>query len=219
MENNKNTIFDNLNLKSKERIMMYTTARQFKNAVPIEEMLIIPSKIDDWIYYSDIRLNNAKLQDLITTYGIKDNSPIIQNGITMVTARGTKIISKQSPFIVNKSFACEVYLKLILEENNIEWKDLKGKEGHNLWKLYSKMPNTLKKDLNKVMLSKGFTIIDAKIKKISTAFINWRYIYQNYKENVSLDFIFLNEFCNYLDTIAKTIILKTYNYDVDKDTR
>ena len=219
MENNKNTIFDNLNLKSKERIMMYTTARQFKNAVPIEEMLIIPSKIDDWIYYSDIRLNNAKLQDLITTYGIKDNSPIIQNGITMVTARGTKIISKQSPFIVNKSFACEVYLKLILEENNIEWKDLKGKEGHNSWKLYSKMPNTLKKDLNKVMLSKGFTIIDAKIKKISTAFINWRYIYQNYKENVSLDFIFLNEFCNYLDTIAKTIILKTYNYDVDKDTR
>ena len=113
---------DSLNKEAKNRILMYTTARQFKNAVPIEEMVIIPSKIGNWVDYCKITFNNIKLQDFITKYGIKDNSPIQLNKQTMVTARGDKIISKQTPFIVNKSFACEVYLKLILLENNIDFK-------------------------------------------------------------------------------------------------
>ena len=36
---------DNVSVEGKNSIIMYTTARQFKNAVPIEEMLIIPSEI------------------------------------------------------------------------------------------------------------------------------------------------------------------------------
>ena len=31
--------FDNISSEGKNRIIMYTTARQFKNAVPIEEII------------------------------------------------------------------------------------------------------------------------------------------------------------------------------------
>ncbi len=37
------------------------------------------------------------------------------------------------------------------------------------------------------------------IENISEAFINWRYIYEKYEKIDSLDFMFLNELCNYLD--------------------
>lgn len=210
---------DSLNKEAKDRILMYTTARQFKNAVPLEEMFIIPSKIGNWVNYCKITLNNIKLEDFIIRYGLKDNSPVQLNNQAMLTARGDKIISKQSPFIVNKSFACEVYLKLILLENNIDFKDLKGINGHKLWKLYSKTKSSFKKELQEYMLPKGFNNIDEKIKNISEAFINWRYIYQKYEIIDSLDFIFLDELCSYLDEQSKQLILKNYSYDVSKDIR
>ncbi len=37
-------IYKALDNSSKEKIIMYLTARQFKNAVLIEEMIIIPAK-------------------------------------------------------------------------------------------------------------------------------------------------------------------------------
>jgi len=210
---------DSLNKEAKNRILMYTTARQFKNAVPLEEMFIIPSKIGNWVNYCKITLNNIKLEDFIIRYGLKDNSPVQLNNQAMLTARGDKIISKQSPFIVNKSFACEVYLKLILLENNIDFKDLKGINGHKLCKLYSKTKSSFKKELQEYMIPKGFNNIDEKIKNISEAFINWRYIYQKYEIIDSLDFIFLDELCSYLDEQSKQLILKNYSYDVSKDIR
>ena len=210
---------DSLNKEAKDRILMYTTARQFKNAVPLEEMFIIPSKIGNWVNYFKITLNKIKLEDFIIRYGLKDNSPVQLNNQAMLTARGDKIISKQSPFIVNKSFACEVYLKLILLENNIDFKDLKGINGHKLWKLYSKTKSSFKKELQEYMIPKGFNNIDEKIKNISEAFINWRYIYQKYEIIDSLDFIFLDELCSYLDEQSKQLILKNYSYDVSKDIR
>lgn len=219
MESDNKKVFNNLSIKDKEHVMMYISARQFKNAVPIEEMLIIPSRIGNWVEKTNVKINNIDLKDLILLRGIEDNSPIKQNGITMVTARGDKIISKQFPFIVNKSFACEIYFKLFLEEYNINWHTLKNGEKHNLWKLYFLIPDDLKKDLNICLKLKGYINVDDSIKKISDAFINWRYIYQKYKEIDSLDFLFLNELCNYLDNKAKNIILNNYNYDVEKDVR
>ena len=114
MKNMNNNLIhlDNVSAEGKNRIIMYTTARQFKNSVPIEEMLIIPSEIGDWTNYCQITLNNIKLEDL-----------------------------------------------------------------------------------------------------------NWRYIYEKYEKMDSLDFMFLDELCNYLDAKAKELILKKYNYDVNKDIR
>lgn len=69
------------------------------------------------------------------------------------------------------------------------------------------------------MIPKGFKNIDEKIKNISETFINWRYIYQKCEIIDSLDFIFLDELCSYLDEQAKQLILKNYSYDVSKDIR
>ncbi len=211
--------FDNISSEGKNRIIMYTTARQFKNAVPIEEMLIIPSEIGDWTNYCQITLNNIKLEDLINQYNLKENSQVKLNENALATVRGNRIISKQTPFIVNKSFACEIYLKLILLENKIDFKDLKGKNGHKIFELYSKINSDFKLNLQHEMCLKKFTNIEDKIENISEAFINWRYIYENYEKIDSLDFMFLDELCNYLDEKAKELILKNYNYDVNKDIR
>ncbi len=217
--NNNFIHLDNVSEEGKNRIIMYTTARQFKNAVPIEEMLIIPSEIGDWTNYCQITLNNIKLEDLISKYNLKDNSQVELNGHSLATARGKKIISKQTPFIVNKSFSCEIYLKLILLENKIDFKDLKGINGHKIFKLYFRTNSDFKSNLHYEMCLKKFTNIEDKIENISEAFINWRYIYEKYEKIDSLDFMFLDELCNYLDVKAKELILKNYNYDVNKDIR
>lgn len=218
--NNNNYLnFNNMSKEGKNRIIMYTTARQFKNAVPIEEMLIIPSEIGDWTNYCKIELNDINLEKFITQYGIKDNSPVKLNDQTLITARGNRIISKQTPFIVNKALACEIYLKLILLENNIDCKDLRGIDRHKLSKLYSKTNSDFKLNLQHEMILKKFANIDDKIENISEAFINWRYIYEKYEIINSLDFMFLDELCNYLDEEAKQLILKNYNYDVNRDIR
>ena len=162
---------------------------------------------------------NIKLEDLISQYNLKDNSQVKLNEHSLVTVRGKKIISKQTPFIVNKSFACEIYLKLILLENNIDFKDLKGINGHKIFKLYSKTNSDFKSNLYHEMRLKNFTNIEDKIENISEAFINWRYIYEKYEKIDSLDFMFLDELCNYLDEKSKELILKNYNYDVNKDIR
>ena len=219
MNNNPKCVkLEDLNINEKNRIMMYTTARQFKNAVPIEEMLILPSRYGDWVNFCNITLNNIPLKDVITKYDVND-SPIELNGIAMATARGNKIISKQIPFIVNKSFACEVYLKLILMENNISFNDLKGPNRHKLWELYSKCKDLLDSDFEKKMNLKGFRNIDKKIQDLSEAFMDWRYIYEKNEMVASLDFLFLDELCTYLDEKAKLLIMNNYNYDVNKDIR
>lgn len=212
--NNKTISFNGLNDDEKCRIMMYRTARQFKSSVPIEEMTIIPSKIGDWVEYCNITINSIKLQDIIKKYNLIDNSPVKLNDQCMITARGDKFISKQIPFVVNNSFACELYLKLILLENNIDFKNLKGRNGHNLWKLYNKAKSILKNDLDEISSFKEY---ECKIKNISEAFIKWRYIYEKSEEIDSLDFIFLNNFCTYLDKKTKHLILINHGYNVEKD--
>lgn len=219
LENKYHISFENLENSVKNRIIMYTTARQFKNAIPIEEMLIIPSQLGDWTEYCKINLNGFSYKDIIKTYNIKDNSIINLSDNLFVTARGNKIISKQTPFIVNKAFSCELYLKFILTENNIKYKDLHGSNGHMLYKLYSRTSDDFKNKLELKMREKHFSNIDDKIKNISKAFINWRYIFENYSEIPALDFLFLNELCEYLDDVAKQIIYKNYKYDVTRDAR
>ena len=213
----KNISFNELNDDEKCRIMMYRTARQFKNSVPLQEMTIIPSKIGDWVEYCNITINSIKLQDIITKYNLIDNSPVKLNDLAMITARGDKFISKQIPFVVNNSFACELYLKLILLESNIDFKDLKGRNGHNLWKLYNKAKSILKNDLDENDSFKDYVDFECKIKNISEAFIDWRYVYEKSEEIASLDFIFLDNFCTYLDKKTKHLILINHGYNVEKD--
>lgn len=187
-----------LNANLEKKILMYITARQFKNAIPIEEMMIIPA------------LKNGFAENTILCFG----------DTVSFTARGNKIICKHFPFLVNKAFACEVYLKFLLIEYNINISDLKGKEGHNLLKLYKKLPRELQENFLNSMYNKGILSEDQLVKElqnISQTFVEWRYIYE--KNEHSTNYGFLNYFCNFLDGLCDNILLERYNYNVSLDMR
>ncbi len=192
-------IYNALEDNCKKRIIMYLTGRQFKNAIPIEEMTIIPAK------------NN----------GLSENAVLSFGGILKITARGDKIISKQIPFLVNKAFSCEVYLKFLLLEFNVDFCELKGKKGHDLLELYKKLPAEIKESLLKYLHSKGTLTNDSLLKKlesISQVFVEWRYIYENF-DGISADYMFLDNFCDFLDKCCSDIILNNYKYNVLLDAR
>lgn len=191
--------YKKLAIEDKKIIQMYLTARQFKNAILQDEMIIVPAK------------NN----------GLAENSKIKFGNLIELTAKGDKIITKIFPFIVNKSFACEVYLKLILIEENFDInKHLKGPEKHNLYKLYSNTSNEFKEMYKNVCLKiygkdANNEFLNNEIEKISNVFMDYRYIYERFGEENIVNYGFLNAFCNYLDIYTKTLIKNKYNYDVD----
>lgn len=180
---------------------MYITARQFKNAILEEKMIILPAK-----------QNN-----------IKEDS-IINWGGTKVTFRGDKSITRIYPFIVNKSFACEVYLKLILVELDFNFKTLKHYELHSILKLYENTDDIFKRVFVKTFNNKygeqaNKEFLEKKITNISDIFSKWRYIYEKINEENIVNSGFLNSFCDFLDRYVQKLILFKYKYDVDKNMR
>lgn len=188
-------------------INMYTVARQFKNAVLINEMISLPDNING--------LNIKSLGE--------------QMNFHVFSTNGNKMKMKIYPFLVNKAFACEIYLKLILEYENENLNELykirkiKGSDKHNLLILL----NLIRLNIKEFIVSNitknipnydiNVSILDEKIKCISNVFNDWRYIYE--KKSGSVDFAFLNCFCDFLDFYTKKLIYISYNYDVDKDAR
>lgn len=154
--------FKNLDKETKKIINMYTTARQFKNAINKDEKL-----------------------------AIKDGM----------------FINKIYPYIVTKSFACEIYLKIIILYNN----DTYGKI-HALKDLYKK--SKICKDFEKYILenAKKNNIdynkekIDENLDCISNAFVQWRYVFES--EELNIPEGFLNVFCEYLDNVCINKILE-----------
>ena len=197
---NKN-VYENLEPKTKNLIDMYITARQFKNAVLEEEMIILPAKQNGMIDGTILKWGGAK-----------------------ITFKGDKQITRIYPFIVNKAFACEVYLKLVLIVDDFDFMKIKRSELHELLKLYENTTEKFKEDFFRFFLinygkkaNKEF--LENEIKNISNVFKKWRYIYeQNGKENI-VNNGFLNIFCDYLDKYSQKLILDKYNYDVSKDMR
>lgn len=195
MDNEK--IYKSLSPKEKQIVEMYLTARQFNNAVLEEEILIMPS----------------------SAFGNKEG--IFKWGETKITVRGDKTIVKAYPYVVDKSFACEVYLKLlILLDRDFNCKKI----GHNIFKLYSKTNDTFKADFLKVFKCKygekaDEIFLQNEIRNISNVFVEWRYIYEKTDLEKRVNIGFLNAFCNYLDRYAQRKILEKLEYDVDKNMR
>ena len=195
-------IWNKIPIESRKHIHMYITARQFKNAVLINEMLTVPA------------LSN----------NLPENTEISFGGLITAKASGNKIVSKFFPFMVNKSFSCEIYLKYILTESNINFKDLKGKKGHDLWLLYDRL-FTNNSNINDMFIeyinkyTKSIIDIEKEIKDISNVFESWRYIYEKYDEAQQINHGFLDMFCNFLDVYCMAIIKTKYNYDINKDIR
>lgn len=178
---------------------MYLTARQFKNAVKQEEMITIPANKN----------------------GLSENSKIKFGNLIELTAKGDRIVTKIFPFIVNKAFACEVYLKLILIEEGLDInKSLKRTEKHNLYKLYSNTSEKFREMYKNVCLTiygknSNDEFLNNEIIKISNVFMEYRYIYERFGEENIVNSGFLEHFCNYLDIYTKILIKNKYNYDVD----
>lgn len=189
---------DNKNIS----INMYITARQFKNAIEIEEAIIIPAK------------QNNLPDGIVLSFGDS----------IKLTARGNKMVTKIFPFLVNKAFSCEVYLKLILIESGIKLEELNHRDLHNLKKLYDNTTEEFKKMFFDYFLkvygeqaNKEF--LENEINAISNVFLKWRYIYEDLdKENI-VNYGFLNIFCAFLDIYARALIQTKYGYDVSKDMR
>lgn len=206
MENDKtkdkiDDIYRNLSSKGKKIVEMYITARQFKNAILEEEMIILPAE-----------KNN-----------IKDGT-ILDLGGAKVTFRGNKSIIRIYPFIVNKAFACEIYLKLLLVEKDFDFKLLKNCELHNLLKLYENIDNEFKQVFLNVFNNKYDEkvikeFLEKEITNISNVFKEWRYIYEKINNENVVNNGFLNLFCDFLDRYSQKIIFAKYNYDVDNNIR
>lgn len=186
--------------KDEKIVEMYITARQFKNAVLDEEMIILPSGFG---------------------FG---NGSILKWGGTKITFRGEKRIMRIFPFVVNKAFACEVYLKILLDVANFDIRNLKKYELHNLLNLYKSTDENFKHSFMEYFTSNfgdqvNNEFLERKLKNISDVFVKWRYIYENSHNEMKVNYGFLNQFCVFLDRYSQKIILSKYNYDVDEDMR
>lgn len=160
--------FKNLDNETKKIINMYTTARQFKNAIS------------------------------------KDEKIIIKNGI---------YINKIYPYIVNKSFSCEIYLKIIILYNN----DVYGrihtlKDLYNKSKICDKFENYILENTKKNNIEYDKEKLDKDLDYISNAFVEWRYVFES--EELYIPEGFLNIFCNYLDNFCVNKILENTGIDM-----
>lgn len=209
MESNLNEVYSKLDQESKSIIDMYITARQFKNAILINEMISLPDTING---------------EVLKCFGKNI-------GYDIFTIKGDRIQNKIFPFLVNKAFACEVYLKLIIKSEHTDLEELvkkkiiKKNDKHNLlsllnlirYDLKGLIVNSINKNSNIEITPKE---IEEHVKNISNIFVDWRYIYEkaNNQDNIA-NYGFLNSFCEILDIYTKLIIKNKFNYDVDKDTR
>lgn len=82
------------------------------------------------------------------------------------------------PAVVNSAFACEVFLKLLLEVEQIDIK-----KEHQLEKLFNQLPEQVKTDIQQSTMQKYGTWTDGfgfnLLHQISDAFVKWRYNYEH----------------------------------------
>ena len=82
------------------------------------------------------------------------------------------------PAIVNSAFACEVFLKFLLEIEQIEIK-----RKHQLKELFDQLPERVKTDIQQNTMQKYGTWTDvfglSLLHEISDAFVQWRYNYEH----------------------------------------
>lgn len=114
-----------------------------------------------------------------------------------------------NPSIVCLAFSVELYVKDIYSELNIKLP--KGRDGHNIWKLFEKLPDQVQQEIfahdsigqntfatrGDIFSTKRFTSpydgFVYQIKAISEAFVEWRYSYEKgtleYNEGFALALI------------------------------
>lgn len=113
------------------------------------------------------------------------------------TAEAEKDIARSiylgTPVIVNCAFACEIFLKLLLEKHNVEYKKC-----HGLKELFELLPDEIKKNINNYLLQSYGSLKDVNgfdlLEMYSNAFIEWRYSYEKFNMQIEPEFLFV--FCD-----------------------
>lgn len=99
--------------------------------------------------------------------------------------------------VVNTAFACEVFIKTLLVFHGVPLKDLrKGKYGHNLENLWEKFKKTddkmalsVEQEMQARFNSQDGDLFSNLLKEASTAFVYWRYIYEETSGCLNLNFL------------------------------
>lgn len=99
------------------------------------------------------------------------------------------------PIVTNAAFACELFLKALLQKNN------RLKSSHRLLDLFQALPGEIKDDI--ISLKDGELFIK-ELTKISCLFEEWRYIYE--RQLISLNFKFLVNFAEELSAITNKTV-------------
>ena len=90
------------------------------------------------------------------------------------------------PAIVNYAFACEQYLKCLLQKQG----NLRRDAGHKLKELFDSLPPEDQQYIADQLQMSDFTEL---LVSISEAYVEWRYIYELESSAINLDF--LRKFC------------------------
>lgn len=122
----------------------------------------------------------------------------------------TEYVEGNIPYITNISFACELYLKLILLHNGYSIDDL-VKISHSLYSLYNALTQSQKDEIYNTFRRPLVYKIDYEIQRMDTAFKDWRYLVldkanSKCKANNFADYFAL-ELVGILDGMAKKIVL------------
>lgn len=116
------------------------------------------------------------------------------------------------PAFANGFFACELYLKYLLQTNEIQAK------GHSLSELFVRLPehicNAIRFEFNdkaKTFLSVNNISFDELIKKVAYGFEFWRYIHEKENKEFEKDFPFTysENFLKYFLPIIERIATET----------
>ena len=136
------------------------------------------------------------------------------NAFYELAEHGRKNISEQKfiesyiPYIVNMSFASELYLKLLLIHNGQTIHCLK-KLGHNLHSLYNELEQSQKDKIYESFKRPLVYNINAELEQINTAFQDWRYLVLNKANNISTHLqykpFFIKEFNEILQNMCEDI--------------
>lgn len=120
-----------------------------------------------------------------------------------------KPIETHIPYIVNMTFAIELFLKLLLVNNGKTIDELKT-IGHNLYSLYNALEENQKQEIYQNFKRPLIYKISEEISSISSAFLDWRYLVLNKANHKSKKLrvkpFFIKELAEILRTMCQTTL-------------
>lgn len=111
------------------------------------------------------------------------------------------------PYMVNSAFACELFLKAVLEENNVNYGRI-----HLLKDLFDLLPKKIKKEIESSVDDEEFS---SKLTASSNTFVNFRYIFEDINKVAKVNLEFWEKFVAAIYLYCKNNLKKGENIHVE----